>query len=127
MVELSRPTAAQCSSRIALLCLQYLRPAPHIPVIGMPGHNAQRDALASSTNHQFGMWFLHRLRIERRIGKLVVAAIEVTSAAGPERPDHFARLIQPLQAFAHRVKRQAVSFVFVLLPARSEAEQQPTA
>src|SRR5262245_54790497 len=41
-----------------------LRAAPHVPVIGVFGNDAKRDALTTATYHQFGIRFLHGFRIE---------------------------------------------------------------
>ena len=109
------------------LAREHLGSAPDVPVVRALGHDAQRDLLAAAADHQLGMRLLHRLGIERRVGELVVAALEGGAALRPQRRDDLARLVQPLQPLAQGIERNAVRLVLVLLPAGAEAEQQPPA
>ena len=101
--------------------------APDVPVIGVLGHDAQGHALAAAADHQLGMRLLHGLGIEGRVRELVVLAVEGAAPLRPQRVEYFARLVQPLEPLAQRVEGDAVGFVLVLLPARAEAEDEPTA
>src|SRR5262249_33767881 len=73
---LSRPSLEQCSSSTAPLRARTVG-APNVPVVGMFGGNAERDAFAAAPNHQFRVRPLHGLWIEGSVGELVVAAIEI--------------------------------------------------
>src|SRR3989449_5192456 len=53
------------------------RSAPDVPVVGVLGGNAERDAFAAASNHQFWVRLLHRLGIEGGVGELVVAALKL--------------------------------------------------
>ena len=123
----SRPTAAQCSSRMAPFARQDLRAAPDVPVVGVLRHDPERDALTAAADHQLGMRRLRGLRIERRVAQLVVPPLEVAAALGPQGLDHMARLVQATEPFAQRVERNTVRLVLVLLPARAETEEEPAA
>src|SRR6058998_174136 len=103
------------------------RPAPAVPVVGVLGDDLERDALAAAADHQLGVRGLHRLGVEGGVGELVVAHLERGAPLLPQRPDHVAGLIEPLEPLAHRVEGNAVRLVLVLLPSRAQAEQEPSA
>jgi hypothetical protein len=76
----SRPTAAQYSSRIASFLANTLPAAPDVPVIGVPGHDPERDALPAAADEQVGRRRPHRLRIagvadDQRYGILVIPLV----------------------------------------------------
>src|SRR6266850_6419041 len=71
--------------------------APAVPVVGVLGHDAQRDALAAAADHQLRVRRLHRLGIQRGVGELVVLALERRALLGPQRAHHLARLVEPLE------------------------------
>src|SRR5207302_5244956 len=100
---------------------------PHIPMIGMSRDNPKRDPFASASDHQFGVRFLNRLRIQRRIRKLIIASVERTAILRPERTNDLAGLVEALQSFAGAIERKTVGFMFVALPSCPETEQKPSA
>src|SRR5947208_2193880 len=67
------------------------------------------------------------LEMERGVGELVVVSLERRALLGPQRAHHLARLVEPLEPLAHRVERDPVRLVLVLLPAGAEPQQEPTA
>src|SRR5438094_6443894 len=101
--------------------------APAVPMVGVLGHDAQGDALPAAADHQLGVRRLHGLGIERGVGELVVVSLERCTLLGPQRAHHLARFVEPLEPLAHRVERDPVRLVLVLLPAGAEPQQEPTA
>src|SRR5882672_6913282 len=82
--------------------------APAVPVVGVLGDDAQGDALAAAADHQLGVRRLHGLGIQRGVRELVVVTLERRALLGPQRAHHLARLIEPLEALAHRVEGDPV-------------------
>src|SRR6266511_3862419 len=98
MVFGSRPTAAQCSSRI------------------FPFRVAK-----------LGVRCLDGLGIERGVGELVITPFESGAAFGPQRPDHLTGLVQPLEPLAQCGEGNTVGLVLVPLPAGAEPEAEAAA
>src|SRR5439155_40353 len=55
----------------AALAPERIGAAPHVPVVGVAGHDAERDLLAATADHQFGVRALHGLGLERRVAQRV--------------------------------------------------------
>jgi len=104
-----------------------LRPTPHVPVIGVLGRDAERDLLAPAADHQLGVRLLHRLGHQRRVVETIEAALVIRARLGPERLQHPARLVQPLEPLAGGVEVHPVGAVLVLLPARAHAADEAAA
>src|SRR5262245_25833389 len=102
-------------------------PAPAVPVVGVLGDDLEGDTLAAPADHQLGVGGLDRFGIEGGVGELVVAPLERRAPFLPQRADHLAGLVQPLESLAHRVEGNAVRLVLVLLPARAQSEEEPPA
>src|SRR6185437_4915539 len=67
-----------------------------------------------------------RLRLAARLFQLIIATIIGHSRLGPEPPDQLARLTQPPDTLARRRQWDAVHLMFQLVPARADAEIEPS-
>src|SRR5262249_49478371 len=108
------------------LSLEHSGPTPNVPVVGMLCRYTECDALASSADHQFRIRFLHGFGIERSVEHGSISPVKITAMLRPERPDHLARLIQPLEPLAPGVEGNSVGLVLVLLPTGAESKQEPS-
>jgi hypothetical protein len=82
------------------LVAQGLRTAPDIPVISVFGSDAQRALLTTAANQQFGVRLLQRLGEQRRLGELILLAVERGGGLSPEPQQHLAGFFQAVQAFS---------------------------
>src|SRR6266545_3736651 len=107
------------------LLRENVRAAPDVPVVGPARDDLERHLFAAAADHELGARLLDRLRHERRVVELVVLALEGRALLGPEHVQDLAGFIQTLEPLAHRIERQAVGLVLVLLPAGANAADEP--
>ena len=99
--------------------------APDVPFVGMLGHEA-KGALFASPADQDWQPLLRRFRIARRVGHREMRTGERRAAFGEHAPDDRERLREPIETPRERVELESVRFVFVFLPAGTQAEDEPT-
>src|SRR5262249_37545210 len=72
------------------LVAQGLRTAPDIPVIGVFGRNTQRASFTTAADQQLGVRLLQGLGEQRRLGELIILAVESRGRLGPKLEQHLA-------------------------------------
>ena len=105
-----RPTASQCSRRIAYLRRSVSGPPKTFVAVGVLGHEAERLLLAAAADHDRDARPAQRLGRVEEAGRRVVGALEAllrAALAGPHRVGDPERLLEHLEADAERRHREA--------------------
>src|SRR5438309_1317826 len=82
--------------------------ARDVPVLGPPGHGAQRPLLATTTDDDRRVRLLHGLGLVVRIHQLVVLALEVGGRLREQLDDDFHGFVEPVEPLAQRRQFDAV-------------------
>jgi hypothetical protein len=100
--------------------------ATMVPDIGVLGHDAKGQLLATATDDERWIWFLDRFRFEASLRKLVVLPLKVGEMLREEPLGDFTRFSEAADALAWRVERDTHALVLVLVPAGADAEVDST-
>jgi hypothetical protein len=83
-----------------------------IPHLRMARDDAQRNLFAARADEYRRMRLLQRFGIEARILQFKILAVEIRPLLRPQQLDQLERLVEPAQALANGVERNAVFLMF---------------
>ena len=97
-----------------------------VPLVGVPGDDPQQSQLAIATDQEWWRRLLHRTRETGGAPKGIVPAIQIDRPASPECPDDGDALLETVEPLLERGQRNAIGRVLRFVPARADAEGEPT-
>ncbi|SKT11968.1 Uncharacterised protein [Mycobacteroides abscessus subsp. abscessus] len=103
------------------------RPAHEVPMLGVPGGDAQCSFLPAAADADRRMWLLWPLRLVTSILELVELAVEVRRLPAEQSGEHLTGLFESVETLLDTAQLDPVGAGLLLVPACADAEfQTPT-
>ena len=126
LLRVAADVRAAGRQNVTLLRELLRRAAREVPVVGVLGGERKGALLAAAPDADGRVRLLRPLRFVARILELVVLSVEGRRLLREQAGQHLAGLLEAIEALLHAAEFDAVGAGLLLVPARADAEFEPT-